>query len=83
MTSVEDQDRIHSSSDAELDAILDRTHNVADKSERLAVFEEIHRRNKNQTAKQQKTQEGIKKIAAWTLVVGIIVLILAVYQLLK
>jgi hypothetical protein len=70
-------------SDGELDSKLDRSHPIADPAWRLAIFEEKRRRDKKRDESHQKTQKRILLIAALTLLVGIVVLGITLFQLFK
>lgn len=78
-----DAEKIRNMSDAELDSELDRTHPTADPVWRLGIFEEKRRRDKNRDDSHQKTQKRILLIAALTLLVGIVVLGITLFQLFK
>ncbi len=80
---IEDIVKIQNMTYAVLKSELDRTHPNANPVWRLGILEEMHRRNVVRDAEHQKVQTDIRRIARWTLAVGIIVLIITLFQLFK
>ncbi len=79
----EDLVKIQNMTYAVLKSELDRTYPNANPVWRLGILEEIHRRDVLRDAEHQKVQTDIRRITRWTLAVGIIVLIVTLFQLFK
>jgi hypothetical protein len=78
-----DAETIRNMSYAQLKSELDRTHPTANPVWRLGIFERINYLDAKRNNDDQKTQKDIRTIALLTLAVGIIVLIVTLFQLFK
>ncbi|MGD1046566.1 MAG: hypothetical protein ABR936_14760 [Bacteroidota bacterium] len=87
VVSDSERERIRNKSDAELEIIIDATHHTADSALRKTVFEEKHRRLKEQNSRNESIQRDIRRMTKtilWLTAISIIaVLIFGVLALIK